>query len=131
MPSSTIAADLVTEFAADVRAGLTKPGQKELPSKYLYDTLGSKLFEAICELPEYGVTRADERVLRSSANHISRKLSGEITVCELGSGNGRKTRFLLEALSGRGNIEYYPIDISASALAICKRELRDIDSVGI
>lgn len=131
MPSTMIAVDPVAAFAADVRAGLTKPGQKELPSKYLYDALGSKLFEAICELPEYELTRADERLVQSSAHQIAKKLSGEIIVCELGSGSGRKTRFLLEALSRRGRVNYYPIEISASALAVCARELRDIESVGI
>jgi len=61
MRTSTIVERAAGEFATDIRNGLTKPGQKELPSKYLYDTLGSKLFEVIAELPEYGVTRADER----------------------------------------------------------------------
>ena len=56
-------------FASDVRAGLLKP-QKELSSKYFYDALGSALFEAICLLPEYGLTRADERVLSRHANEI-------------------------------------------------------------
>ncbi len=54
-------------FAADVHAGLTQPGQKELPSKYLYDTVGSRLFDVITALPEYGVTRAEERILRKHA----------------------------------------------------------------
>ena len=131
MPSTTIAADPVTEFAADVRAGLTRTGQKELPSKYLYDTLGSKLFEAICELPEYGLTRADERILKRYAPDIAHRIPGDVMVCELGSGNGRKTRCLLEALSSRRRINYYPIEISHSALAMCERELGDIESVGI
>src|SRR5215469_374252 len=52
------------DFAADVRDGLTRGGQKELPSKYLYDDVGSALFEVISHLPEYGLTRADERLLR-------------------------------------------------------------------
>jgi len=55
----------VSEFAADVRAGLTQPGQRELPSKYLYDEVGSALFEAISVLPEYGLTRADARLLQN------------------------------------------------------------------
>ena len=55
------------DFAADVRAGLEIKGQKELPSKYLYDDVGSALFEVISVLPEYGLTRADERVLRRHA----------------------------------------------------------------
>ena len=127
---STITAS-ATSFAEDVRAGLTLPGQKELPSKYLYDALGSKLFEAICELPYYGVTRADERVLNSNAGEIVDKMRGEVIVAELGSGNGRKTRAILEALAGRGSTTYYPIEISSDALADCRRALADIDSVGI
>ena len=133
MTSTVTVTDPVAAFAADVRAGLTRPGQKELPSRYLYDTLGSKLFEAICELPEYGLTRADERILQSFAHEISRRISGDVIVCELGSGNGRKTRFLLEALSRRQRIENLLPggNFSLQALAICERELRDIESVGI
>src|SRR5208282_5491720 len=58
------------EFASDVRQGLTLPGQKELPSKYLYDDVGSALFEVISRLPEYGLTRADERLLQRHAAEI-------------------------------------------------------------
>ena len=121
----------LSDFAADVRAGLTKPRQKELPSKYLYDALGSKLFEAICELPEYGLTRADERLLREHAREIATRIPGEVIVCELGSGSGRKTRWILEALALRRHIRYFPIELSPVALAVCRRELSDIDSVGI
>ena len=120
-----------TDFAMDVRAGLTKRGQKELPSKYLYDAIGSKLFEVIVELPEYGLTRADERLLRAHAHEIVRRNPGDVILCELGSGSGKKTRWLLEALSWRGHIDYFPIEISAEALAECRRELADIHSVGI
>ena len=62
------------EFAADVRTGLTEPGQKELPSKYLYDDVGSALFEVISHLPEYGLTRADERLLRRHSRDIVDRL---------------------------------------------------------
>jgi dimethylhistidine N-methyltransferase len=106
-------------------------GQKELPSKYLYDALGSRLFEAICELPEYGLTRADERVLRESAADIVDELPGDVIVCELGSGNGHKTRSILEALTSRGPTTYYPIEISPEALLECRRAVADIESVGI
>ena len=73
-----------------LRAGLSNAGQKELPSKYLYDTLGSLLFDAICELPEYGLTRADERLLRAHSGDIASLLPGNIMTCELGSGNGQQ-----------------------------------------
>lgn len=131
MRMSATATEPISEFAADVRAGLTKPGQKELPSKYLYDALGSKLFEAICELPEYGLTRADERLLREHAREIAVRIPGEVIVCELGSGSGRKTRWILEALARQRHINYFPIELSPVALAVCRRELSDIDSVGI
>jgi dimethylhistidine N-methyltransferase len=126
-----ITADLQYEFAADVRAGLTKPGQKELLSKYLYDDVGSALFEVICHLPEYGLTRADERLLRRHASDIVERLATPIAVAELGSGSGKKTRQILEALCRRQRTRYYPIEISPSALAMCERELSDIDCVSI
>ena len=119
------------EFAADVRAGLTTPGQKELPSKYLYDDVGSALFEVICHLPEYGLTRADERLLQRHSYDIVGRLARPIAVAELGSGSGRKTRQILEALSRRQLTRYYPIEISRAALLMCERELSDIDSVSI
>src|SRR4029077_6105781 len=80
----------VSEFADAVRDGLTKPGQKELPSKYLYDEVGSSLFETICVLPEYGLTRADARLLETHAREIVEQLPRPISVAELGSGTGKK-----------------------------------------
>ena len=131
MLTNTIAAGIVTEFAQDVRAGLTTQGQKELPSKYLYDTVGSALFEVISALPEYGVTRADERLLRKHSREIVSKLSSPILVAEMGSGSGKKTRWILEALCRRQRTSYYPIEISATALSMCRRELGDLDAVSI
>jgi dimethylhistidine N-methyltransferase len=118
-------------FALDVRAGLTRPGQKELPSAYLYDALGTALFEAITLLPEYGLTRADERILERHAGAIVERLPVPLVVMELGSGSGRKTRWILEALARGGPVTYYPIDISAAALARCKLELAAVGSIGV
>jgi L-histidine N-alpha-methyltransferase len=131
MLTQTITPNTTYEFAADVRTGLTKPGQKELLSKYLYDDVGSALFEVISYLPEYGLTRADERLLRRHAHDIVARLAAPIAVAELGSGSGRKTRPVLEALCRRQRTSYYPIEISPSALAMCERELRDIESISI
>ncbi len=117
----------VREFASDVRAGLAKP-QKELHSKYLYDELGSSLFEAITHLPEYGLTRADERLLRRYSREIAELLPARIAVIELGSGVGQKTRHLLQAISN-ASVRYYPIDVSADALARCERDLSDLAEV--
>src|ERR1039458_7496893 len=119
------------EFASDVRDGLTRPGQKELPSKYLYDDVGSALFEVISHLPEYGLTRADERLLRRHASDIVDRLATPVAVAELGSGSGKKSRWVLEALCRKQHTFYYPVEISRSALAMCERELRDIDSISI
>lgn len=126
-----ITANVSYEFAADVRAGLTTPGQKELPSKYLYDDVGSALFEVICHLPEYGLTRADERLLRRHSDDIVERLATPISVAELGSGSGKKTRQILESLCRRQRTRYYPIEISRAALIMCERELSDIDCISI
>jgi L-histidine Nalpha-methyltransferase len=126
-----ITTDVTYEFASEVRAGLTRSGQKELPSKYFYDEVGSALFEVISRLPEYGLTRADERLLRRHGDEIVDRLTGPVAVAELGSGSGKKTRWLLEALARRQRTFYYPVEISRSALAMCERELGDIDSISI
>ena len=129
--TQSIVANPSFEFAADVRAGLTKSVQKELPSKYLYDDVGSALFEVISFLPEYGLTRADERLLHRHAGDVVDLLTTPVAVAELGSGSGKKTRWILEALCRRQHTSYYPIEISRTALAMCERELRDIDSTSI
>lgn len=131
MLTHAITANLTFEFAAEVRAGLGRSGQKELPSKYLYDDLGSALFEAISALPEYGLTRADERLLRRYSSEIEARLPKPVAVAELGSGSGKKTRYLLEALCRRQRTSYYPIEISHSALAMCEKQLGDIDCISI
>ena len=118
-------------FAAEVRAGLTKTGQKELPCKYLYDEVGSALFEVISVLPEYGLTRADERLLRRHAEEMVSRVASPVLVAELGSGSGKKTRWILEALSRRQPTAYFPIEISPTALAQVEKELGRIDSVSI
>src|SRR6202008_1994513 len=105
MLTHAVAAQPSWEFAEDVRAGLTKP-QKELLSKYLYDDVGAALFEVISVLPAYGLTRADERVLRGNAYEIVGLLPLLVTVAELGGGSGKKTRWLLKALARRQPTAY-------------------------
>src|SRR5437016_3323828 len=119
------------EFASDVRHYLSKTPQRELHSKYLYDDVGTALFEVITLLPEYGLTRADERLLKANADAIVRRLPSPTIVAELGSGSGRKTRWILEALTKRGYALYYPIDVSAAALHACRNELGTIELVHI
>jgi L-histidine Nalpha-methyltransferase len=123
--------EVAADFSADVVVGLSQPGQKELPSKYLYDELGSALFDAICLLPEYGLSRAGMRLLQLYSQEIVSLLPTPVMVAELGSGSGQKTRLLLEAISRRQRVNYYPIDISGSALSRCEQEIGQIDRVSI
>ncbi|MGH9686825.1 MAG: L-histidine N(alpha)-methyltransferase, partial [Candidatus Acidiferrales bacterium] len=98
---------------------------------YLYDSLGSVLFDAICLLPEYGLSRAGMRLLQRHGGEIIDRVPGPVVVAELGSGNGQKTRYLLEALARRQRVNYYPIDISGSALSRCRQELGQLDMVSL
>jgi L-histidine N-alpha-methyltransferase len=116
-------------FAHDVRDGLVRAGQKTLPCRYFYDELGSSLFEAITNLPEYGLTRADERILQKHAAAIVERMPRNLIVAELGSGTGTKTRSILEKLRQRQIVVYYPIDTSGSALAKCNQDLGRLGAV--
>ena len=122
---------MVDSFAEDVRDGLGQSAQKMLPSKYLYDDIGSALFEAITRLPEYGLTRAEERILRRHSRDIAAFLTEHGMVIELGSGSGRKTRQILESLAHHQSMTYCPIEISSAALVSCERELDDLAHVSI
>ncbi len=106
----------VDSFAEDVLEGLSST-PKTLPPKYFYDRLGSKLFEAICELPEYYVTRTEFSILKTFADDIAAQFEDDVTLVELGSGNSSKTRLLIEAfLRQQGGLHYLPVDISKSIL---------------
>jgi L-histidine N-alpha-methyltransferase len=131
MATAVIAQHSRPDLAGDVRAGLCRTGQKELPSKYLYDEVGSALFEVISVLPEYGLSRADERLLHRHSPDIVARLKPHVLVAELGSGSGKKTRWLLEALARRQRTTYCPIELSPTALARCECELGQIDCVSI
>jgi dimethylhistidine N-methyltransferase len=85
----------------------------------------------ICVLPEYGLSRAGMRTLTRHAGEIVDRLPSPVIVAELGSGSGQKTRLLLEALARKQRVNYYPIDISGSALNRCQQELGQIDRVSI
>ena len=112
----------MNQFAHEVRSGLSK-SQKELQSKYLYDELGSALFDAITALPEYGLTRADRRLLCRYAHELPREFS---SVAEFGSGSGSKTRPVLSAVAPQ---TYFPIDVSRSALDHCAAELHGLAEI--
>lgn len=124
-------------FLSDVVHGLTQPGQKELSCRYLYDDLGSALFEAITYLPEYGLTRADQRVLARCAERLPAHFEKTPLIAELGSGGGHKTSFVLSAFQkrasaqpeGKPQLTYAPIDISPVALWNCQKELSEYAQV--
>jgi len=110
-------------FASDVRAGLTRKA-KALSPKYFYDELGSRLFEAICWLPEYYVTRAESEILRTTAGEIVSSFEGTVRLLELGSGSSEKTRYLIEALLAKQpELHYLPVDISDSSLELASQRL--------
>ncbi len=125
MPTLLSAASSVeSDLARDVVSGLAgSKRQKTISSTWLYDELGSILFEAITLLPEYGLTRADDRLLRGEAHSIAARLPQRLAVVELGSGSGKKTRALLEAIQPR---RYYPVDISPGAQAACVADLQGL-----
>ena len=110
-------------LADDVRRGLSSQPKRFLP-KYFYDQLGSQLFEAICLLPEYYLTRAENEILEHRADEIIASFNGDTTLLEMGSGSASKTRLIIEALLRKQNtLRFIPVDISASALDSSSRIL--------
>lgn len=108
-------------FLRDVLRGLSLPA-KELPCKYFHDERGSALFEQICELDEYYLTRSELEVLAWHGPAIAEALGPRCAVIEFGSGSGRKTQLLLDALSVPA--AYVPVDINGAQLAEAARGLR-------
>jgi dimethylhistidine N-methyltransferase len=114
----------ISPFAGDVLRGLSQR-QKSLPPKLFYDAAGSELFEQICQLPEYYLTRTERAILQHHAATMSSAAGPVATVVELGAGSASKTSLLLESLSpANGAITYVPIDVSASALEMAARQLQ-------
>jgi L-histidine N-alpha-methyltransferase len=110
-------------FAEAVAAGLDAE-TRSLPCRFLYDEIGSKLFEEICDLPEYYLTRAERSILETRADEIAALLPMPAVLAELGSGSSAKTRFLIEAFVRRqGALQYVPVDISPSMLEDSARRL--------
>lgn len=107
----------------EIHAGLSGPGQKKIASHWLYDDVGTALFEVICLMPEYGLARADARILKSHAADMAALIGRPACVAELGSGSGWKSRLLLAPLAREAPLSYVPIDISRAALVRCETEL--------
>ena len=103
-------------FGDDIREFLNRV-PRQLPSRYFYDGLGSALFDAICELPWYRITRAESRLLRSHAAEVHARLRRLTTVIELGPGNGEKLKLLLEGAGANADpLDVHLVDVSAKAL---------------
>ena len=109
-------------LADDVLDGLTKPF-KELPPKHLYDTEGSRLFDAISRTPEYYPTRTERAILEAFGPQLVRR-TGAAELVELGSGVPTKTRVLLDAMHAAGTLErYLPFDVSEAVLRTSAEQL--------
>lgn len=113
-------------FAKDARDGLLA-SQKHIPCKYFYDARGSRLFEDICRLPEYYLTRTEVSILRDIAPGLMETFAHK-DIVELGSGSNRKIRILLDAAGdyNRSTLRYVPVDISHDAIMESARGLLDI-----
>jgi len=123
--------DAVKDFASDVQYYLTLH-PRQLPSRYLYDDLGSALFETICRLPWYGITRAEARMLDERGREIFDRLKDVSTIVELGCGDGEKLRVLIQSGAPHTRaLTIQLVDVSPSALTASARTLSEIDNVDI
>ena len=122
-------AEAVRAFAADVRHYLQQQ-PRQLPSRYLYDRLGSALFDAICRLPWYPLTDAELRLLALRGGAILASLKPLARVVELGAGNGHKLATLLR-VERRSRLDLHLIDISRAALTTASRALSALPGVRV
>src|SRR5260370_32786170 len=102
-----------SDFLADVAAGLSS-NPRTLPCKYFYDERGAMLFQRICELPEYYITRTEIDILDRNRAEIASQLGPSVELIGLGTGAGTKTRILIESL--KNPAVYIPVDISEKQL---------------
>jgi L-histidine N-alpha-methyltransferase len=118
-------------FAAEVRSGLGQ-SPKVLPAKYFYDALGSQLFEAICQLPWYPITRAETALIESCAAEMVAPFGEVAELVELGSGSGEKVALLARPLVDRGtHLDIHLVDISEKALELGRATLGRIEGARI
>jgi dimethylhistidine N-methyltransferase len=123
--------DELAKFAADVRYYLSLT-PRQLPSRYLYDALGSALFESICHLPWYAITRAESRLLELHARDIFGQVEPLSTIVELGPGSGEKLRILLHETATDGKpLDVHLVDVSAKALQTSMQTLGSFEHVRV
>jgi L-histidine Nalpha-methyltransferase len=127
----TLQSEATAQFAADVQQFISRQ-PRELPSRYLYDALGSALFEAICHLPWYRITRAESRLLAMHGPEVFRLLAPLSDIVELGPGGGEKLKLLLEgAPRGAHPLEVHLVDVSSRALQTAGERLAALDGVRV
>lgn len=127
IPDKHLNMEFETEFERDIYKGLTRY-PKSLPSKYIYDSVGDRLFQQIMDLPEYYLTRCEWEVLDLNKGKITAYLDpdSQWDIVELGAGDGKKTRILLENFLDRGiQLTYRPIDISQNALELVRSKMKE------
>ena len=110
------------EFLADVLGGMNR-SQRSLPCKYFYDEAGSRLFDEICELDEYYLTRTELGIMECHVDEMADQIGEGVMLVEYGSGSSIKTRLLLDALTAPA--AYVPIDVSANHLHATAEELAE------
>jgi dimethylhistidine N-methyltransferase len=123
---------LLHSFAADVARDLER-SPRQLQSRYLYDALGSSLFDAICRLPWYRITRAEDCLLARHAIAVASRLqrANDLAIAELGVGTGEKLATLLEALPASGGVAVHLVDISAAALDAAAARISGFPGVAV
>jgi L-histidine Nalpha-methyltransferase len=118
------------QFADDVGYYL-RLDPKQLPSRYFYDALGSALFEAICHLPWYSITRAERRLLEARAPDVVKRLPALSTLVELGPGSGEKLAMLVRAAGPAASLKVHLVDVSSAALDLATRTLSAHDNATV
>src|SRR3954468_19357673 len=129
-PDKTFAPAPIDSLAGDVHYYLALT-PRQLPSRYLYDPLGSALFEAICELPWYRITKVERALLERHAGEIFARVDPLSTLVELGPGSGDKLAALISAGGARARsrpLAVRLVDISAAALDLATRTITALDA---
>jgi L-histidine N-alpha-methyltransferase len=127
---SRVEEEALARFAGDVEYYLSLT-PKQLPSRYLYDALGSALFEAICQLPWYPITRAEQRLLADHGGEILARVNGLSTLVELGPGSGEKLAALVGAGGTHRPFTVHLVDVSAAALDLAHRTLSELPDMEV
>ena len=134
-PDTLAAADTAStaSFGEDVARDLQRT-PKQLQARYLYDALGSSLFDAICRLPWYRITRAEQQLLERHAPDIAAAATERpdgLTIVELGCGNGQKLETIVDALDPSRHVAVHLIDISLAALQATAERLSRFPGVTV